>query len=81
MVSTVIVVRLVWMWAFGWLIRAGRSAAAGPATRGWRERLILGWSGMRGAITLAALLAVPTTTKAGLPLAGRNDIIYLGLRA
>ena len=33
---------------------------------------------MRGAITLAALLAVPTATKAGRPLAGRNDIIYLG---
>ncbi len=33
---------------------------------------------MRGAITLAAFLAVPTTTKAGDPLAGRNDIIYLG---
>ena len=30
------------------------------------------------AITLAALLAVPTTTKAGATLAGRNDIIYLG---
>src|SRR5262249_40150651 len=43
----------------------------------WRERLILGWAGMRGAITLAAVLAVPTTTKSGAPLAGRNDIIYL----
>jgi CPA1 family monovalent cation:H+ antiporter len=33
---------------------------------------------MRGAITLAALLAVPTTTSSGAPLAGRNDIIYIG---
>jgi CPA1 family monovalent cation:H+ antiporter len=33
---------------------------------------------MRGAITLAALLAVPKLTKAGLPLSGRNDIIYFG---
>ena len=39
---------------------------------------MLGWAGMRGAITLAALLAVPKTTQAGAPLAGRNDIIYLG---
>ncbi len=57
-------VRLVWMWAFGWLIRADRRRGGTPTGR-WRERLILGWSGMRGAITLAALLAVPTATSAG----------------
>jgi monovalent cation/hydrogen antiporter len=44
----------------------------------WQDRLILGWSGMRGAITLAALLAVPTATHSGAPLAGRDEIIYLG---
>ena len=77
MVLTVIVVRLLWMWAFGWVIRA-RHPGAGANRTSWRERLILGWSGMRGAITLAALLAVPTTTNRGAPLAGRNDIIYLG---
>jgi len=38
----------------------------------------LGWGGLGGAITLAALLAVPTSTESGGPLAGRNDIIYLG---
>jgi monovalent cation/hydrogen antiporter len=77
-VSTVIVVRLVWMAAFGWVVRSGNTGRSQPTQTGWRERLILGWAGMRGAITLAALLAVPTTTKAGDPLAGRNDIIYLG---
>ena len=74
---TVIVVRLLWMWAFGWIIRA-RHPGTGANRTTWRERLILGWSGMRGAITLAALLAVPKTTNRGAPLAGRNDIIYLG---
>jgi monovalent cation/hydrogen antiporter len=76
--ATVIVVRLIWMWAFGWVIRSKRDPQGGPAHSGWRERLILGWSGMRGAITLAALLAVPTMTKSREPLAGRDDIIYLG---
>jgi CPA1 family monovalent cation:H+ antiporter len=75
-VSTVVVVRLVWMWSFGRVVRSG--GAGRSIQGGWRERLILGWAGMRGAITLAALLAVPTATKAGDPLAGRNDIIYLG---
>lgn len=77
-VSTVIVVRLAWMWAFGWLIRPRRRDHAVASQPGWRERLILGWSGMRGAITLAALLAVPELTRAGEPLAGRDDIVYLG---
>ena len=27
----------------------------------WRERLVVGWSGMRGAISLAAALSVPTS--------------------
>jgi Na+/H+ antiporter len=81
-VLTVIVVRLAWMWAFGWLIRPRlwlrrRDREASSQVR-WRERLILGWSGMRGAITLAALLAVPEMTDGGRPLAGRDDIIYLG---
>ena len=55
---------------------ADRELAANHA--GWRERLILGWSGMRGAITLAALLAVPQVSDAGSPLAGRDDTVYLG---
>ena len=66
------------MWAFGWLIRPSRRDRAVTGQPGWRERLILGWAGMRGAITLAALLAVPVVTRAGRPLAGRDDIIYLG---
>ncbi len=77
-VAAVVVIRLVWMLASGWIIRVRRSAREGRRQIGWRERAILGWAGMRGAITLAALLAVPTATKAGAPLAGRNDIIYLG---
>ncbi len=76
-VLTVIVVRLIWMWAFGWVIRARRHPGGGTDRTRWRERLILGWAGMRGAITLAAVLAVPTTIKSGAPLTGRNDIIYV----
>lgn len=75
-VAAVVTVRLAWMESSGWLIRLRRQG--GAPRGGWRERTILGWSGMRGAITLAALLAVPLATSAGHPLAGRDDIIYLG---
>ena len=77
-VLAVILARMVWMWLFGWVGRGLPNVKHGFRSGNWRERLVLGWSGMRGAITLAALLAVPRTTSAGGPLAGRNDIIYLG---
>ncbi len=77
-VLAVILARMVWMWLFGWVGRGLPNVKHGFRSGNWRERLVLGWAGMRGAITLAALLAVPRTTAAGDPLAGRNDIIYLG---
>ncbi len=75
-VVTVILVRVVWMSSSGWAVRWRRRD--GAPRESWRDRAILSWSGMRGAITLAALLAVPVTTHAGQRLAGRDDIIYLG---
>ena len=75
-VVTVVALRLVWMWAFGWLVRPAGDTPGGR--RAGPERLILGWSGMRGAITLAALLAVPTAGEGGRPLPGRDDIVFVG---
>ena len=82
-VVAVIGIRLVWMEGTGWVTRLLRRAPPAdeqdaPDQAGWRQRLVIGWAGMRGAITLAVLLAVPRTTDAGAPLAGRDDIIYLG---
>lgn len=82
-VVAVIVVRLVWMEGTGWLTRLMRRGPPpdeedAPDQAGWRQRLVIGWAGMRGAITLALLLAVPLTTRSGEPLSGRDDIIYLG---
>ena len=38
---------------------------------GWRERVAVGWSGMRGAISLAAALSVP------LDVPGREQILFI----
>src|SRR5215208_2350078 len=43
----------------------------------WQERLVMSWSGMRGAVSLAAALAVPLTTNAGDPFPGRDLILFL----
>jgi monovalent cation/hydrogen antiporter len=43
----------------------------------WRERVLIGWSGMRGAVSLAAALALPFTLDSGAPFDSRDLIVYL----
>jgi monovalent cation/hydrogen antiporter len=69
--GVVFVVRLAWMLVVPHLVAAlGRS-------RDWaeidplRDRIVLGWSGMRGALSLAAALSIPAT------IAHRDEILFL----
>ena len=43
----------------------------------WREYLVMSWSGMRGAVSLAAALTVPLNTAEGDPLAGRDLVLFI----
>jgi Na+/H+ antiporter len=43
----------------------------------WREGVIVAWSGLRGAVSLAAALAIPLSTDAGTPFPARELIIFL----
>lgn len=47
----------------------------------WQERLVMVWSGMRGAVSLAAALAVPLTTNTGEAFPGRELILFLTFSA
>jgi CPA1 family monovalent cation:H+ antiporter len=59
-VGTVIVVRMAWMFAVTALPGGHRLVgAARDSTRSWRETTVVGWAGMRGAVSLAAALALP----------------------
>ncbi|WP_197380631.1 Na+/H+ antiporter [Mycolicibacterium mengxianglii] len=60
--ALVIVVRFVWIFLVGTLdqtTRAHKNTESEPV--GWRERMIASWAGMRGVVTLAAVLALPPT--------------------
>ena len=75
--AVVIAVRIVWQFlpgALGRILPALGDLAAGGD---WRERLLIGWSGMRGAVSLAAALALPFELDSGAPFASRDLIIYL----
>ena len=41
------------------------------------QRLVIGWAGMRGAVSLAAALALPVQTDTGAPFPERNLLIFL----
>ena len=43
----------------------------------WRAKAVLGWCGMRGAVSLAAALALPLTTDAGDAFPDRDLIVFL----
>src|SRR5207245_7603131 len=43
----------------------------------WQWPTLIGWTGMRGAVTLAAALALPLTTSTGDPFPRRDLLIYL----
>jgi Na+/H+ antiporter len=43
----------------------------------WRQRVVSSWGGFRGAVSLAAALAVPLTTHSGAPFPDRNLIIFV----
>jgi Na+/H+ antiporter len=56
--AVVIGVRLLWVGAPPLLARLVPAARRFDTGEDWRERLVVGWSGMRGAISLAAALAL-----------------------
>jgi CPA1 family monovalent cation:H+ antiporter len=72
--ATVIALRLAWMLL---LPRLAALIAPGKSWRpGRRELLVLGWSGMRGGVSLAAALSIPVMA-GGHPFPGRDQIIFL----
>jgi NhaP-type Na+/H+ or K+/H+ antiporter len=76
--GTVILVRILWAFISSYVSRAlsGRRRARElyPA---WHEPALISWIGIRGGISLAAALAIPTSLANGLPFPRRNEILIL----
>jgi monovalent cation/hydrogen antiporter len=76
--AVVILVRVGWLFSVPYLIRAlDRRPSQVTRRAGPRERLVAGWSGMRGAVSLAAALALPLQTSTGQAFPQRNVIIFV----
>jgi Na+/H+ antiporter len=75
--GVVVAVRLAWQFlpvSIGRLLPALGDTGGGED---WRERLLIGWTGMRGAVSLAAALALPFTLDSGARFDSRDLIVYL----
>jgi monovalent cation/hydrogen antiporter len=79
LVSLVVIgVRLAWMFTIPYLVQtADRREIQLERRAPADERLVIGWAGMRGSVSLAAALAVPLTVDAGGDFPERNLIIFL----
>jgi monovalent cation/hydrogen antiporter len=77
-VATVILSRLFWVFPATYAVRwAFPRIRANDPYPPWQNTTLIGWIGMRGAVSLAAALAIPIHTDAGAPFPGREIIIFL----
>lgn len=70
-----IATRFAWTLALEYApFTSGSSEHANPD---WRHAVIVAWSGLRGAVSLAAALAIPVSIAGGAPMPHRHLIIFL----
>jgi monovalent cation/hydrogen antiporter len=76
--GVVVGVRIAWFFTVPYLIRAiDRRPSQRTRRVGSAARLVVAWSGMRGAVSLAVALALPLSTHAGDRFPKRDLIIFL----
>jgi len=76
--AVVVGTRLVWAPAAKYLpYRLSRRRREGEVAAAFGQSILVSWSGMRGAVSLAAALAIPLTTHAGAPFPQRDLIVFL----
>src|SRR6202030_4590247 len=73
--AAVVATRFIWFMAQEYLPVIGASSEHPEGD--WRHALISAWSGLRGAVSLAAALAIPVTVASGAPLGHRHLVIFL----
>ena len=75
--GVIIVVRMAWFFTIPYAHPIiNRFVRINYLRAPWQERVVMGWSGIRGAVSLAAALAIPLTVN-GDPFPQRDLIIFL----
>lgn len=77
---TMVIVRFIWVYArsaISYIKALYNPHSAKVCDQILRESAIIGWSGMRGIVSLAVAVALPRTFADGSPIEGRNEIIFI----
>jgi CPA1 family monovalent cation:H+ antiporter len=74
---TVIAVRLIWVFPGAYLSRALSNCSQEEQAPPAKGLMIIGWTGLRGVVSLAAALSLPLETSHGLPFPYRSLILFL----
>ncbi|MBC3841976.1 Na+/H+ antiporter [Streptacidiphilus sp. 4-A2] len=79
-IVVVVGIRLLWLLPGAWVTDSwdrarGQREEAAPI--GWRESVVLWWSGMRGVASVALALALPYTVDGGKAFPLRSEIIFV----
>jgi CPA1 family monovalent cation:H+ antiporter len=75
--GTVVLIRLLWLSGYAYAPRLSRRIRDRAPTPPFGQPFVIAWSGMRGAVSLAAALAIPLTAEGGTPFPQRDLIIFL----
>lgn len=81
-VATVVVVRPLWILPATWLPRLlSPGLRARDPMPPWQLSAALSWAGMRGVVSLAAVVALPLVTDSGEPFPPRDLLVFLAFVA
>jgi CPA1 family monovalent cation:H+ antiporter len=81
-IGVLVVLRIAWMYAVPAAVgTVRRLLAADRLERSWGEQLVLGWSGMRGALSLAAALSLPLARAHSTLAQTRGTLVFLSFAA
>lgn len=73
-----IVIRILWIFPGAYLPRyLSKRIRKREPNPGWKSVFLVGWSGMRGVVSLASALAIPLTLKTGEDFPHRNLILFI----
>ncbi len=73
----VIIVRMLWIFPATYLPRLLSKTVRKEKPPSWKAVVIVGWSGMRGVVSLAAALALPLFDSTNHPFPFRNVILFI----
>src|SRR5436190_13114939 len=76
-IAGIVLVRFLWMFGSSYLARLFSGAFGHQNPAPWQHTALIAWTGMRGADSLAAALAIPFVLPNGQPFPGRDLILLL----